>query len=141
MPTKQGLPFLLGLVCPPPTTTASPHTHASHAFSLSTHAQVTQGLVDFRLPLKLLGERHTCFGPGLPAPSNAAPPQAFTHMDNKARLREVQVQVYQGSKPKGPQQDITFDGEKIRCGGAVIKVSPSERRGREGGARVGDLDA
>ena len=61
-------------------------------------------------------------------------------MDNKARLREVQVQVYQGSKPKGPQHDITFDGEKICCGGAVIKVSPrSERRGREGGTWTPEL--
>jgi hypothetical protein len=65
-------------------------------------------------------------------------------MENKARLREVQVQVFQGSKPKGPQRDITFDGEKIRCGGAVIKVSPSEPslggRSREH-VRVGNLDA
>lgn len=51
-------------------------------------------------------------------------------MDTKARLREVHIQVFQGSKSKGSQRDISFDGEKIRCGGAIIKVSPSECRGR-----------
>ncbi|GAB5029684.1 ubiquitin carboxyl-terminal hydrolase 37-like isoform x2 [Nannochloropsis oceanica] len=48
-------------------------------------------------------------------------------MDTKARLREVHIQVFQGSKSKGSQRDISFDGEKIRCGGAIIKVKALQK--------------
>lgn len=84
----------------------------------------TQALRFSRSP-KLVGEASTTWTylPSCPFQRGATPPQALTHMDNnKARLREVQVQVFQGSKPQGPQRDIFFDGKNIRCGGAVIQV-------------------